>query len=277
MKFIVFTLVLLITAYSGSAQTAQPPAVSKPKPAMEPDGKWQVHDPNRPQPKIITSGSTFSHSAAAPSDAVVLFDGHGLAKWKNEKGEDATWKTEADYMETKGGGGGILTRDKWADFQLHVEWATPNPPHGDGQSRGNSGILINKMYEIQVLDSYQSPTYPDGQAGAVYGQSPPLVNSSKPPGEWQTYDILFESPRWNEKGELIKKAIVTVLQNGMVVQNHYELAGGTDGISQYVGYYTTTKYPPPHPPELFIQLQDHSDPVRYRNIWIRSLHLGENQ
>lgn len=177
----------------------------------------------------------------------------------------------------KAHGGGIRTRGKWADFQLHVEWASPKPPVGTGQARGNSGILINAMYEIQVLDSFNSPTYPDGQAGAIYGQSPPLVNACKPPGEWQTYDILFESPRWNDKGELIKKAVVTVLQNGVVVQNAQELAGCTDGINkEVVRYGSASKYPQPHTPEVFIQPQDHFNPVRYRNIWIRSMHLGSN-
>jgi hypothetical protein len=198
---------------------------------MEADGKWHVHDPNRPQPQVVTPGATFSQGASAPSDAEILFDGTGLAKWENNHGGDATWKTNGDYVETAPMGGGIRTRGKWADFQLHVEWATPNPPRGWSQGRGNSGILINNMYEVQVLDSYQAKTYADGQAGAIYGQSPPLVNTSKPPGEWQTYDIIFESPRWNEQGELIKKAIITVLHNGVVVQNRYELDGMTDGIN----------------------------------------------
>ena len=139
------------------------------------------------------------------------------------------------------------------------------------------GPYDGRLYEVQVLDSYRAKTYADGQAAAIYGQSPPLVNSSKPPGEWQTYDILFESPRWNEKGELSKKAIITVLHNGVVVQNRYEFTGGTDGISDTVPWRTLSKYPAPHPPECFIELQDHANPVRFRNIWIRSMHLGENQ
>ena len=150
------------------------------------------------------------------------------------------------------------------------------PPKGTGQSRGNSGVLINGLYEIQVLDSYQAKTYPDGQAGAIYGQSPPLVNASKPPGEWQTYDILFESPRWNGAGDLVKKAVITVLHNGVVVQNRYELVGGTDGISNQVPFKTLSKYPRPHPPEVFVELQDHNNPVRFRNIWIRSLGERDN-
>jgi hypothetical protein len=173
-------------------------------------------------------------------------------------------------METAPRGGAIRTRGKWADFQLHVEWATPTPAQGAGQGRGNSGVLINGMYEVQVLDSHESLTYPDGQAAAIYGQVPPLVNASKPPGEWQTYDIIFESPRWNEQGELVKKAAITVLHNGVVAHHRYELAGATDGISREVPWKTLAKYTP-HPPEVFIALQDHNNPVRYRNIWIREL------
>ena len=244
---------------------------------MEAGGKWHVHDPARPQPQVITPGATFSHGAPAPSDAEVLFNGTGLAKWVNSRGTPANWHTKGDYVETAPSGGGIRTIGKWADFQLHVEWATPNPPVGTSQGRGNSGILINNMYEVQVLDSYQAKTYADGQAGAIYGQSPPLVNASKPPGEWQTYDILFESPRWNDKGDLVKHAIITVLHNGVVIQNHYELVGGTDGINGGIPWKSASKYVAKHAPEVFIELQDHKNPVRFRNIWIRSMHLGENE
>jgi hypothetical protein len=238
---------------------------------MLPGGKWHLHDPDRPQPRVVTPGATFSQGALAPSDAEVLFDGQDLSKWQNAQGQAATWKFQDGYVETAARGGGIRTRGKWADFQLHVEWAAPTPPRGSGQGRGNSGVLINGMYEVQVLDSYRAKTYPDGQAGAIYGQSPPLVNASKPPGEWQTYDILFESPRWDGKGELVKKACITVLHNGVVVQNHYEFAGSTDGISREVPWKSLSKYVGPHSPEVFIELQDHNNPVRYRNIWIRKL------
>ena len=244
---------------------------------LEPDGKWHVHDPARPQPPVVTPGAAFSTGATAPSDAEVLFDGHGLEKWQTMQGTPALWKTNEDFVETAARGGSIRTRDAWADFQLHVEWAAPTPAHGEGQGRGNSGILINNMYEVQVLDSYQAKTYADGQAAAIYGQHPPLVNASKPPGEWQSYDIIFESPRWNDKGELTKKAVITVLHNGVVAQNHYELIGGTDGINSGVPYKSASKYPPAHAPEVFIALQDHANPVHYRNIWIRSLHLDQNK
>ncbi|MBL9138111.1 MAG: DUF1080 domain-containing protein [Verrucomicrobiales bacterium] len=236
---------------------------------MLPGKPWHLHDPDRPQPRVVTPPTTFSQGAPAPSDAEVLFDGRDLSKWQNGRGEAPHWKVQDGYLET-GRGGGIRTRGAWADFQLHVEWAAPLPAQGSGQGRGNSGILINGMYEVQVLDSFRAKTYPDGQAGAIYGQVPPLVNASKPPGEWQTYDILFESPRWNEAGELIKKACVTVIHNGVVIHHRYEFAGGTDGISREVPWKTLAKYTP-HPPEVFIGLQDHNNPVRYRNVWIRPL------
>jgi len=235
-----------------------------------PGSKWHLHDPDRPQPPVVTPGLAFSHGAPAPSDATVLFDGKDLAQWQNAKGEDAPWTVKDGYMETAGREG-IRTRGKWADFQLHVEFTTPSPPKGTGQGRGNSGVLINGMYEVQVLDSYQAKTYPDGQAASIYGQSPPLVNASKPPGEWQTYDILWESPRWNDKGELVKKAVITVLHNGVVVQNRYEFVGVTDGITGLVPWKTLSKYPPPHPPEVFVELQYHNNPLCFRNIWIRKL------
>jgi Domain of Unknown Function (DUF1080) len=237
---------------------------------MLPGSKWHLHDPDRPQPRVVTPGATFSHNAPAPSDAEVLFDGKDLSKWQNAQGQAAPWTVRDGYMETAGREG-IRTRGKWADFQLHVEFATPLPAKGTGQGRGNSGVLINGMYEVQILDSYQAKTYPDGQAGAIYGQSPPLVNASRPPGEWQTYDIIFESPRWNDQGALVKKAVVTVLQNGVVVQNRYEFVGITDGITREVPWKTLSKYGRPHPPEVFIELQYHNNPLRFRNVWIRKL------
>jgi hypothetical protein len=235
-----------------------------------PGTKWHVHDPDRPQPRVVTPGANFSQGAQAPSDAEQLFDGKDLSKWQNARGQAATWRVLDGYVET-GRGGGIRTTNKWADFQVHIEWATPTGMGGTGQGRGNSGILIGGYYEVQVLDNYKAKTYPDGMAGAVYGQSPPLVNASKAPGEWQTYDIIFESPRWDAQGQLTKKAYVTVIYNGVVVQNHYEFIGGTDGINGQVPFRSLSKYPRPHPPEMYIELQDHNNPVRYRNIWVREL------
>jgi hypothetical protein len=243
---------------------------------MLPGGKWHMHDPDRPQPPVVTPGAGFSVGAAPPSDAELLFDGKDLSKWQNENGGDASWKVQDGYMIVSRANG-IRTRGKWADFQLHVEFAEPSPATGAGQGRGNSGILINNMYEVQVLDSYNAKTYPDGQAGAVYGQMPPLVNPAKPPGEWQTYDIIWESPRWNDKNELLQKATITVLFNGVVIQHKTELIGSTDGIGGGVAWRAQSFYKP-HAPEVFVELQSHnSNPVRFRNIWIRDLNIAERQ
>lgn len=229
-----------------------------------PGTHWHVHDGDRPQPRVVTPGETFSLEAPAPSDATVLFDGKDLSKWQKSGGGEAGWKVENGYIQVEPKSGSIQTKGRFADFQLHLEWATPSKVVGHSQERGNSGILFNGIYEVQVLDSYQNPTYPDGQAGALYGQTPPLVNASKPPGEWQSYDILFESPRWDAQGNLIKKAVVTVIHNGVVVQNHRELQGTTP-------HRQNGNYDHPHPPEVFIQLQDHGNPMRFRNIWLRSI------
>jgi hypothetical protein len=240
---------------------------------MLPGGKWHMHDPDRPQPAVVTPGAAFSQGAPPPSDAEMLFDGKDLSKWQNDRGGDAAWLVQDGYMEIVHNGG-IRTRGKWADFQLHLEFAEPTVITGHGQARGNSGVLIGNLYEVQIVDSYQDKTYPDGQAGALYGQVPPLVNPAKPPGEWQTYDIIWNSPRWNEKGELTQKASVTVLFNGVVVQDKSEYIGSTDGIGGQ-GFRQAPIYKP-HPPEVFIELQDHNgNKVRFRNIWVRDLHLAE--
>jgi hypothetical protein len=276
---------LAMTSFSSSAQPPASQANAAPKEeiegftntAMLPGGKWHQHDPNRPQPEIVTPGAAFSQGAPPPSDAEVLFDGKDLSKWQNGRGQDAAWKVQDGYMEVTRAGD-IRTRGTWSDFQLHVEWTAPTQTAGlHGQSRGNSGILINNMYEVQVLDSYNDKTYPDGQAGAIYGQMPPLVNASKPPGEWQTYDIIWESPRWNEKSELTQKACVTVLHNGVVVQHRTEFIGSTDGIGGGVAWKSPSFYKQ-HDPAVFVMLQNHNaNPVRYRNIWIRDLHLAERR
>jgi len=265
-----FLLLAMAAPVAVRAQTNKPEPIEgfRDTPLI-PATKWHIHDPDRPQPPVVTPAASFSQGAPAPSDAEVLFDGKDLSKWQNDRGQDAPWTVKDGYMEPAARQG-IRTKGKWADFQLHVEFSTPNPPHGTGQGRGNSGVLINNMYEVQVLDSYQDKTYADGQCAAIYGQSPPLVNAAKPPGEWQTYDIIFESPRWNDKGEVEKKAVMTVLHNGVVVQNHYELIGGTDGINGQVPWRTAAKYTQ-HPPEVFVELQYHNSTTHYRNIWVRKL------
>ena len=229
---------------------------------MIPGQKWRVHDKNRPLPPVITPPKRFSQEAPAPSDAVVLFDGKDLSKWQG-RGGAPTWKVENGYMETTPKSGPIRTKDEFGDFQLHIEFATPEKVEGKGQGRGNNGVNIYGRYEIQVLDSYQNETYADGQASAIYGQFPPMVNASKPPGEWQTYDILFEGPRW-EGQKLTRKARATVLHNGVVVHHGQELIGNT-------GHRTVGNYDRPHPPKGGIELYEHGNPVRFRNIWIREL------
>ena len=173
------------------------------------------------------------------------------------------WKVENGYIEVTPGTGSLRTKDKLADFQLHLEFATPAVVAGTGQNRGNSGVIVNGMYEIQVLDSINNPTYPDGQVGAIYGQWPPLVNASKLPGEWQSYDIIFEAPRWDANRILVKKANATVILNGVLLHHRQEIQGPTAS--------SNPAYGAPHAPEMFIELQDHNTPVRYRNIWIRAL------
>ncbi len=223
---------------------------------------WKVHDPQRPLPPVVAPGASFSEMAAPPADAVVLFDGTDLSKWQKGNGEPAGWKVESGFMEVTRTGS-IRTRDEFGDFQLHLEFATPGEVAGSSQGRGNSGVMIYGDYEIQILDSYRNRTYADGQAAAIYGQTPPAVNASRAPGVWQTYEIVFEAPRW-KNGELTKKAHVTVIHNGVVVHHRKEYIGRT--IHRRVGVYDR-----PHPPRGWIGLQDHGNPIRFRNIWIREL------
>jgi hypothetical protein len=224
-----------------------------------PDGKWRVHDSRRPHPKVVTPGDA---PGKPPSDAIVLFDGTDLSKWRNAKGEAPAWKVENGYMEVTPKSGGIWTREEFGDCQLHIEWATPNPPRGESQGRGNSGVFLLGQYEVQVLDSYENVTYADGQAGALYGQYPPLVNASRRPGEWQAYDILFTAPR--VKDGQVEPARITVIHNGVAIHHGTALLGPSQHrrVAQYPAQ-PATRGP--------IHLQDHGDPVRFRNIWIRPL------
>ena len=229
------------------------------------DPKWQIHDRNRPAPPVIAPGtaSTQDSPGRPPSDAIVLFDGKDLSLWAQKDGSAAKWKVENGYFEVVPKTGELHTKDAFGDCQLHVEFSEPNPPKGEDQDRGNSGVFLMGLYEIQVLDSYQSKTYADGQAAAVYGQYPPLVNASRPPGQWQTYDIIFHGPRFDASGKLSRPARVTVLHNGVLVQDNVELTGPT-------AHHARPPYTPT-PEKLPLALQDHNHPVRYRNIWIRSL------
>jgi 3-keto-disaccharide hydrolase len=228
--------------------------------------KWKIHDLNRPTPPVIDPGTASTQEAAgrAPSDAVVLFDGKDLSRWADKDGKPAKWKVENGYVQVVPGTGYMFTRDSFGDCQLHVEFAEPTPPHGESQERGNSGVFLMGLYEIQVLDSYQNKTYADGQASAVYGQYPPLVNASRPPAQWQAYDIIFHAPRFAADGKVQHPARVTILHNGVLVQDNVELTGPT----------AHGERPPykAHAAKLPLGLQDHENPVRYRNIWIRELH-----
>jgi Domain of Unknown Function (DUF1080) len=227
--------------------------------------KWKIHDMDRPAPVVVDPGTPSTQDAPGkpPSDAIVLFDGKDLSKWQHEGGSPAKWKVENGYVEVVAKTGSILTKQAFGDCQLHVEFEEPLPAEGESQERGNSGVFLMNDYEIQVLDSYGNKTYADGSASAVYGQYPPLVNASRPPGQWQTYTIVFHGPRFDTAGKLLRPAHVTVFHNGILVQDNVELTGPT----------ANGKRPPykPGPEKSPLSLQDHGKPVRYRNIWIREL------
>lgn len=205
-------------------------------------------------PPVVTPGASNSD---APSDAIVLFDGTDMSAWKN--GEN--WKVENGVAIT--GKGKITTKEKFGDCQLHIEWSAPVPAKGNGQGRGNSGVFFMDTYEIQVLDSYENETYHDGQAGAIYKQTPPQANAMRPPGQWNTYDLIWTAPRFDDQGELVSPAYITAIHNGVVIQNHFELKGDTP-YNRPPAY---RDFGPTGP----ISLQDHGNPVRFRNIWVRPI------
>lgn len=227
-----------------------------------PGSEWRVHDPARPYPEVVTPGDA---PGAPPSDAIVLFDGSSLEAWQ---AQGAAWTVSDGVMTVPprapgSGESALVSRESFGDVQLHLEFRSPNPPEHTSQDRGNSGIWFMQRYEIQILDSYDNPTYADGSAGAIYGWKPPLVNPSRPPGEWQSYDIVFERPRFGEDGELLRPAYITAFLNGVLVQNRQPWLGET--VWRDLGRYT------PHEDVAPIQLQDHSSPVSFRNIWVRRL------
>jgi hypothetical protein len=229
-------------------------------------GDWAIHDRDRPQPPVVEPGtaSTPEQPGRPPSDAIVLFSGDNLDEWESVHGGPAPWELGDGFMAIDIGTGSIRTKREFGDVQLHIEWSAPVPPQGTNQSRGNSGVFLMGRYEVQVLDSYESQTYPDGQASAIYGQYPPLVNAARPPGEWQMYDIIFRRPRFKDDGELETPARMTVLHNGVLVHDCAVLTGPT-------GHYSRPPYAK-HPDRLSLELQDHNDSaVRYRNIWVRDL------
>lgn len=227
---------------------------------------WAIHDANRPQPKVVTPGrfSSPEQPGKPPSDAVVLFGGTDLLKWEADKNEagPSKWVVKEGAMECTPGSGYIRTKDKFGDCQLHVEWAAPKDVKGDSQGRGNSGIFLEGICEIQVLDNYNNATYADGHAASVYGVNPPMANALRPPGEWQVADIVFRRPVYKD-GKPVDPGYVTVFVNGVLVQDHTVLEGPT-------GHKTRTK-PGPFPDKGPLKLQDHGNPVRFRNIWYRDL------
>lgn len=213
-----------------------------------------------PEPKVVAPGEK---PADPPADAVVLFDGKDMSKWVN--GEN--WEVKDGVAYTRKSD--IRTKDSFGDIQLHIEFATPEKVEGSGQGRGNSGVYFMGKYEVQILDSFNNPTYFDGQCAAVYKQSPPMVNASKKPGEWQTYDIAFTAPRFDDDGKVLKPAAVTVFHNGVLVHNHFELTGGT--------FYDRPAAYTKHADKLPITLQFHGNPVRFRNIWVREFKQLEGK
>lgn len=228
---------------------------------MIPGTEWCVHDSRRPHPAVVDPGPAPEKPAPAPADAKILFDGTNLDAWIGKDGK-TPWEIKDGAMVIAPKTGDLRTRESFGSCELHIEWASPEKVVGDGQGRGNSGIFLMDQYELQVLDSYNNVTYADGQAAALYGMMPPLVNACRPPGQWQTYDIKFEAPVFKD-GKVEKPAFITVKHNGILVQDH----------SQYLGPSSHKKNPPyaPHADKLPIRLQDHGNPVRYRNIWIRPL------
>ncbi len=226
---------------------------------------WPIHDESRPHPAVVDPGTGVPPPTPGrpPSDAIVLFDGKDLSQWQAKSGGPAAWKVEDGCFEVVKGAGNIQTRQAFGDIQLHLEFMEPLPAVGTSQERGNSGVLLMNTYEIQVLDSYENVTYADGQAAALYGQYPPLVNACRKPGEWQAYDIVFEAPRFDALGQVTRRARVTVLHNGVLVQH----------AAEYTGPAAWKARPPyrAHAEKLPLGLQDHGNPVRYRNVWLREL------
>ncbi len=226
-----------------------------------PDG-FRVHDPERPAPPVVdTSGDLSDLLVPAPADAMVLLDGRGLDAWVGEDGGPARWNLVDGGLQVNGTGA-LLTREAFGDCQLHVEWMTPPIVKGESQARGNSGVFLMGRYEVQVLDSFDNVTYADGQAAALYGQRPPRVNASREPGCWQSYDIVFRAPRWQDE-RLLQPALITLRHNGVTVHEDAEFLGAT--VHRELPTYQR------HAAEEPLRLQDHGDPVLYRNVWIRRL------
>jgi hypothetical protein len=230
---------------------------------------------NRQQYEPVPEKVTGVVDGAAPSDAIVLFDGHNMDAWITAEAEQpAQWEIANGAMTVRRGMRTIKTRQRFGDIQLHLEWRPTDVIEGEGQSRGNSGVFLHSIFEVQILDSWENPTYVNGQAGSVYLQYPPLVNAARQPGQWQTYDIIFEAPEYDASGNLTEPAYLTVLHNGVLVQNHVELEGATyTPVPEYGA--SCVPYSQERVQDcsgkMPITLQDHGQVVSYRNIWVREL------
>jgi hypothetical protein len=255
-------IILIALAMTATAVAQQPAPIGYDDTPMQPNGKWRVHDGTRPYPPLVNAPPASDMSIPAPSDAIVLVGpGDDLRGWQMNDGSAPTWVMKGGVLQT--GKGVLRTKQEFTDVQLHVEFATPSEVKGTSQGRGNSGVFLLGHFEIQVLDSYHNITYADGQAAAMYGQYPPLVNAARPPGEWQSYDIIFTAPRFTGDGKLEKPAIVTVLHNNVIVHHATPFWGPTRHRSVL-----------PYAPNMArgpVALQDHGNPVRYRNVWVREL------
>jgi hypothetical protein len=228
-------------------------------PGEQPRGNPKLTEVWEPVPAIVTPGV----GSAPPSDAIVLFDGKDLSAWEHENGSAPKWTIADGAVTIVKKTGGLKTKRPFGDCQLHVEWRAPSKIEGSDQGRGNSGVFLQSRYEVQVLDSYENRTYSNGQVASIYKQHIPLVNACRKPGEWQTYDIVFSVPRFSDDGKVVKPGYVTVIHNGVLALNHVELKGSTAYIGQPAYKRHSLKEP--------LMLQDHENPVSYRNIWIREL------
>lgn len=247
-----------VLGLSAFAATAAFLLAAAPQSSVQEKKEWGVHDMNRPQPAMVDAGA----HGKAPSDAIVLFDGKSLEKWTGNK-DTAAWEIKDGYFQVKAGSGNIRTREGFGSCQFHIEWMVPETCKCESQHGCNSGLFFMDRYELQILGSNPNKTYPDGMAGAMYGQYPPLVNACRPNGQWNTYDVVFHAPKFNADGSLAKAGTMTVMFNGVLVQDHSEIWGATAHAAK-------AKYSA-HEPKLPIGLQDHGDPLCFRNVWLRPL------
>ncbi len=281
MKIYTTLIILLLQAGCSYAQKYEIPVIDWE--ALQETRPWEATEDWNSTPSKVSPAMT---NTLAPSDAIILFDGHDLSAWQkpkygigadmatteaitknavyeNHPGTEAEWNIVSDALVVKPGGGNIQTKKSFGSIQLHLEWLSPVDKDKEGQAYSNSGVFLMGLYELQILNSYNNKTYPNGQAGAIYKQNPPLVNTSRPPGEWQSYDIIFIAPKFSDDGQLLSPAYLTAFHNGILIQNNFELEGPTLYIGQ-ADYF-------PHPDKLPLLLQDHGDLVRFRNIWLREL------